>query len=241
VPAQVDPLASLVLLSLPRSLSTFAYHAARQALQLSGPTWVTDGEVLNLDRHLLTVREQPGCAKYNRQRSCRPAQWSALHDFLTDVTRPTGRCYKDVVQPFLMVDWLRERPQYRVLVIVPDVAHVAASMTRMRWIYPANAADGGDSRLERIVRGLLRANHALATVTAERVAYADLTSSTTALRDALKRLYPERPVPALNEHTPAFARYRETVKAADAGPVYAQAAAFVETLAGKQSFVGGGV
>ena len=44
------PPASLFVVSLPRSLSTVTYHAARRALGLAEPTWTTDGEILNLRR-----------------------------------------------------------------------------------------------------------------------------------------------------------------------------------------------
>ena len=44
---------SLFVLSLPRSLSTLLYHAAREAMTLCEPAWTSDGEILNADRYAL--------------------------------------------------------------------------------------------------------------------------------------------------------------------------------------------
>jgi hypothetical protein len=47
-------LPSLFVVGLPRSLATLVFHVARLALRLKEPTWTTDGEVMNVDRFVMT-------------------------------------------------------------------------------------------------------------------------------------------------------------------------------------------
>ncbi|MES2639477.1 MAG: glycosyltransferase [Myxococcota bacterium] len=181
-------LPSLFVLSLPRSLSSVVYHAARGALGLAEPTWTTDGEILNLDRHALRSggRDEGGGKFLVPGRD--PNRGDEVLAYLDQVVAREGFAYKDVVQPFVCARW-RGISALRVLRIRRPLADIAASVLERGWRYPAHAvgADGTDP--DDVLRGLLQAERALDSIPAVEVAYDDLVADEAALEGALSHLY----------------------------------------------------
>jgi hypothetical protein len=111
--------------------------------------------------------------------------------FLNHIVRPKGYIYKDVVQPFVVSEWLAGQ-KFRVLYIRRNLAEVALSMLRQGWRYPGQASSRSDEPDLAMLEGLVRAEEALSRLPALRVEYDDLVADEEALWTALKRLYPER-------------------------------------------------
>lgn len=187
---------SLFVIALPRSLSTLVYEQCCAALDLRSPGWTSAGEILNGDRVAISAERPSGENPKLTPPESRYAS-ERLGEFLDDVVAPTGRAYKDVVQPFVVARWLAGR-DLAVLRIRRSLADVAWSMQRAGWWYPEQVATAGEDRLDRLLSGLLRASRALDAVPAEVVELEDLLRSEEPLRAALRRLYPGRDVPPLS-------------------------------------------
>ena len=187
---------SLFVVSLPRSLSTLIHYHTGLALRLRSPAWVDAGEVLNSDR--LTIAS--GDLGSEADKFTSPDQtlrFARLTEFLDDVIKPYDSIYKDVVQPFVVSQWLR-KSNLAVLHIRRPVADVAWAMLKRRWLYPANAAPPDYPETQRLIAGLSKAAQALETVNAEHVDFDQLVSNEESLKSALQRLYPEVEIPAIN-------------------------------------------
>jgi hypothetical protein len=194
---------SLFIVALPRSLTSLVYHAARGAVALRQPEWTTDGEILNVRRFALLAEEGTveGVRYVERERD--GERFDRLLAFLGQVACAEGFAYKDVIQPYVVAEWLAARP-VRVLYIERPVPDVAYAMLERGWHYPARP-DGPepgqpypgsdpDSEAEadlerRLVAGLLRARGALAAVADQWVHYDELIHDETPLWDALRSLY----------------------------------------------------
>src|ERR1043166_8730279 len=98
--------ASLFVISLPRSLSTLTYHAARRALSLEEPVWTSDGEVLNNDRYVMYDGVPHDLGRKFTRPDTEDAIAERMSAFLDQTVRPCGFAYKDVVQPFVAARWL---------------------------------------------------------------------------------------------------------------------------------------
>ena len=181
---------SLFVLSLPRSLSTWAYEQARSALRLTSPTWTSAGEILNFDRWMV-LHCDTSDIRYTVHRDI--VQFEHLSSLLDDLVQPTGRAYKDVVQPFVLSNWLTGPvgSALRVLRIRRPLADVAWSMVRAGWHYPAAAASDEPDEAGRLLSGLLRARHAIEQPSGESVDFDTMIQDPHALPAALERLYPE--------------------------------------------------
>ena len=178
---------SLFVLSLPRSLSTVIYHAARLSLQLPEPAWTTDGEILNPDRIVLSERETHHDSKYvGLERD--PERFARMSALLDEVVRPEGRAYKDVVNPFVAATWL-QRHDLAVLKIRRDIVEVALSMREREWLYPAAASSEHASGDLALLEGLHRAWQAIEAVPGETIDYEKVVQDDAVLHDALRRLY----------------------------------------------------
>ncbi|MEO1365839.1 MAG: hypothetical protein AAFX50_01595 [Acidobacteriota bacterium] len=192
---------SLFVLSLPRSLSSFTYHLARRALGLREPSWTTDGEILNNDRHVLFRGNAHDTGlKYLHRRQC-PWMCDQITAFLDQVVQPQGFAYKDVVHPFVVADW-SALDRLAVLVIRRPVAEVAWSVVQKDWRYPGHAIDRRDrgpaAASDLPLRGLLMAETRLDDLVrrgAASVDYDDLIRDESSLTDALQALYPDASVP----------------------------------------------
>lgn len=179
---------SLFVLALPRSLSSVVYHAARSGLGLTEPTWTTDGEILNLDRHALRGRDRGDTSVKFLVPGRDPNRSDEALAFLDQVVAREGFAYKDVVQPFVCARW-RGLSELRVLRIRRPLADIAASVLNHGWTYPAHGVGADGTGPDDVVRGLLQAERALDGIPAVEVAYDDLIADESALEAALSQLY----------------------------------------------------
>lgn len=202
-------LPSLFIVSLPRSLSSFFYKCAARALGLGSPTWTSDGEVLNLDRYVLSNVGQGLSCHYLRAAD---DGFVAVRDYLAQIVRPQGMAYKDVVQPFIMTDFLRSDQELRVVRIERPVADVAYSMLRRGWTYPGDLLKHS-SAPEAVVAGLLEAQAALRKIPSKVVRFDDLAFDARVIEKVLRSLYPEAPLDEISEHHDEFQRQRDEVLA----------------------------
>jgi hypothetical protein len=201
---------SLFIVSLPRSLSTVIHYQCSQTLRLRSPAWVDGGEVLNPDRNFIF----PASSANEADKFTRPEEtvrFAQLTEFLDDVINPYGCVYKDVVQPFVVSQWLRRR-DLAVLHIRRPVAEVAWAMLKRGWMYPGHAEPPDRSERYRLITGLAKAAQVLENISAEHVDFDQLTTSEDALKAALQRLYPELEIPPINYIDRDFRERSATVK-----------------------------
>lgn len=180
---------SLFVLSLPRSLSTVVYGAARRSLGLRQPAWVTGGEILNVDRARRFRRRPELRAERYATGSREPEAFASFLGVLEDETSRLDFAYKDVVNPFVVTAW-PGLSEFRVLKVQREVEEVAFAMTARGWRYPAAAASASLDPDAALVEGLLRAERAIAAVPGAVVAYSDAAEDAEAVVDALRALYP---------------------------------------------------
>lgn len=221
-------LRSLFVVALPRSLSTLVHTQAALALGLATPRWTNAGEILNGDRAVISASElAAGHPKFTP-----PEEGYVLEQlaaFLDDVVRPTGHAYKDVVQPFAVAAWLRER-QLCVLRIARPLADVAFSMHRAGWLYPQVAGPATGAELDRFLLGLRRADLALAAIPARVLEAEELLREPEALERALSALYPEIAVPPIALFDEGFRLRREQLARDRETPAYRLLADRLEEL-----------
>lgn len=232
---------SLFVVSLPRSFSTNLLRFAQQSLGLRAPIWVTDGEVLNVDRyaHFGGVRFDEG-AKFTT-RGQNPVLHAQMLNLLEQVIAGEGHAYKDVVQPFVMSAWLGNAP-VRVIRIKRDLTEVVHAMLLQGWFYPRFAAQQhprGDrsahawrrlfqasprhyrtlllpllyrSRLtDAMVEGLARADRVLDAIPATQLHFEDLITGEDRARAALQCLYPDATLRPASYVDDTFRKIRERV------------------------------
>jgi hypothetical protein len=198
---------------------------AARMLSLRQPSWTSDGEILNLDRHV--AQRGPGrddCAKFTTH-ARDPALFAQVTAFLDATASRQGFAYKDVVQPFAVAGW-SGLCDFRVLYVHRDPAEVAYSMLRRRWYYPAAAVDpvqgprrrgrrratDGLTISEAVVRGLVLAERALEQVPAARIEFDQLLPGPDGLAAVLRKLYPDveqQPVGAEARPNPVLGRARQ--------------------------------
>ncbi|HYC01526.1 MAG TPA: hypothetical protein VEC57_20510 [Candidatus Limnocylindrales bacterium] len=120
-------------------MSSLIYSISREALGLREPRWTNEGEILNLDRHVLMGWPQLHGSRKFSMRAQHRCDREQIFAFLDDAAHREGFAYKDVVQPFALAAW-PGLARFRVLKVTRDVAEVAASMLERGWHYPAVAA-----------------------------------------------------------------------------------------------------
>ena len=202
---------SLFVVSLPRSLSTRVYDLARRSLGLSEPVWTSDGEILNLDRYALLADEVPFDALKFTHPKRQPKRFGRLLALVDQVARPEGFAYKDVVQPFVMAEWLPGRG-LAVLKIERPVPDVAWAMLERGWFYPALPGRIPPAPPERaLVEGLVKAEIALSEVPGETVRFDDLIRGPETLEAALAALYDGAAAPVPDYLDGDFRNVREAV------------------------------
>jgi len=184
---------SLFVLSLPRSLSTLVYNVSSKSLGLKTPSWTTDGEILNADRFAFLNKSHKdlGVKFLLKQRD--EKSFRATSDFLTQCVSKEGFAYKDVIQPFLVANWLKNK-NFKVLKIQRNIAEVADAMLKKGWLYPGNVFPNFDQTADSFIRALTLAWKEIEAVPGETVNYDDLIEDEETLTKALQTLYPKRPV-----------------------------------------------
>jgi hypothetical protein len=207
-----DDLRSLFVLSLPRSLSSLLYVAAARAIGLAEPAWTSDGEILNRDR----VPRRHHCLAPSDERftllGSAPDSFASMTTYLDSTALRQGFAYKDVVQPFVIGGW-EGLGDFEVLKVRRNVAEVAYTMLKRKWLYPARAASIFDAHPWALVEGLVRAEAVFEALPGETVEYADAVLDHESLEDALRRLYPDAPLAPLRYIDRGFVRTRRRLEA----------------------------
>jgi len=184
---------SLFIVSLPRSLSSMIYYIARVVLGLNAPSWTSDGEILNIDRYALYPGPRHDMSIKFLLKEKNAALFQVAIDFLNQATVPAGFAYKDVVQPFVVSEWLRSS-RFCVLRIKRDLTDVAFYMLRQGWHYPRFASRSEGDLEEMVIEGIIRADMALDCVPGEQVDYDNLMADESVLRNVLVKLYPNHAI-----------------------------------------------
>ena len=156
---------------------------------MNAPSWTSDGEILNIDRYALSPGPRHDTSIKFLLKEKNAALFQVAIDFLDQATVPTGFAYKDVIQPFVVSEWLRSS-QFRVLRIRRNLTDVAFSMLGQGWHYPRFASRNEGKLEEMVIEGIIRADMALDCAQGEQVDYDDLMADESVLRNALVKLYP---------------------------------------------------
>lgn len=184
-------LPSLFIVSLPRSLSSRVFQYARLALGLKEPGWVSDGEILNPDRHLLS-EDRTSSSHYLPADGADP-RVARIDQILRNTIEPSGFAYKDVTQPLHVANYLQQHGgALRILRIDRSIPDVAMAMIARGWTYPSRLSEPDLEPTSALVSGLLAAKRALELVPGHAIDFDDLTTERDALRRALQLLYPGR-------------------------------------------------
>lgn len=202
---------SLFVVALPRSLSSIIYQALVKCTGLKEPIWTSDGEILNADRFVLLPGPNEHLSrKFTLERS-EGAVFRKITEFLDQVTSPHGFAYKDVVQPFVVGEWIkRHRPP--TIKVRRQLTDVAYSMLEHGWLYPNRLFPKAASAELGLVQGLIRAQSSLDSAPGVEVDFDELVSDERVLDAALARAYGEdqdiRPARYIDRH---FRRRREEI------------------------------
>jgi hypothetical protein len=188
-----DNAPSLFIVSLPRSLSSAVYFNAQRALLLKESTNVAEGELLNGDRYTgYGIAGEQAWRRFARK-ELDPNTYYLSRLILDHVVQPTGHIYKDVVQPFVVADWLKDRDLH-VLHLTRRLPDVAFAMLRRNWLYPGHGSGQQDDQELAFLEGLVLADTVLSRLAAARADYDDLIADEEVLWALLRRLYPARPL-----------------------------------------------
>lgn len=202
---------SLFLVALPKSLSSYTYHVCRRSVSLREPSWTSDGEILNPERFVFSREpEETGWPKYIPP-EVNPLLFDQLIDFLSQIASPEGFIYKDVIQPFVVTQWLPDSP-LRVLKITRNLTDVVFAMRKWNWVYPQTAChrpEVSDDPEAAIIIGLDRAQRTLMEMPGESIDYDTLIRDEQPLWSILNRLYPDRVAPRLDYMDDAFCQRRD--------------------------------
>ena len=181
---------SLFILSLPRSLSSNIQRSVTQTGFLKNPFWTSSGEILNLDRLKSVVARKKNEKSHYLTISSGADRYQELLNYLDESVFERGYVFKDVVQPFVITQWLSKNP-YPVIKIQRNFNEIVYRMIKQQWFYPVNASDGSEKNLHNMVVGLRRGWKAIQSVPGITLNYADLVESEEPLRIALSELYPD--------------------------------------------------
>jgi len=205
-------LCSLFVVSLPRSLSSLLYAAAAHALGLAEPNWTSDGEILNRDRVPRRLQSLAPADERFALLGSAPEVFGDMRGHLDSTALRRGFAYKDVVQPFVVGGW-DGLGDFKVLKVRRNVAEVAYTMLKRRWLYPARAASVFGDYPWTLVEGLVRAEAVLDALPGETVEYADAVLDHDPLGRALRRLYPDAQVAPTPYIDRGFVRTRRRLEA----------------------------
>ena len=205
-----SPVKSLFVVSLPRSLSTVIYHAAIRSVGLDEPRWTSDGEILNLDRFVLFPGPRRDVGRKFLRKDSEPDVFFDAMAFLDQVAAPTGYGYKDVVQPFLVSEWIT-RSGVRAIRIKRSVADVAYAMLNGRWRYPARLFPRTKDVELALLKGLVLADRALDAMPAQQIDFDQIILDEAPVQAALATLYGHRPIKRVRFIDVRFKQVREQI------------------------------
>jgi glycosyltransferase involved in cell wall biosynthesis len=214
---QNDEAPSLIVIGLPRSLTSLTYQWSARALALRRPSWTTDGELLNADRFTFAPSSERAAAAQHFLSGADGGAYDACLEFARTVIQPRGHAYKIVTQPSIVNAMVAggDLASLRFLRIVRNLPDVALALIQRGWMYPSRL-DGDDSSPEGLLRGLLRAQRLLREVPAIEVHYDDIVWRPKVLGDKLQALYPELTVEEGSPHLlqgEGFERARDEILA----------------------------
>ncbi|MFB6346465.1 MAG: hypothetical protein ABEK50_11950, partial [bacterium] len=168
---------SLILVSVPKSLSTLTVDFIQEALSLKRPQWTTAGEVLNTDRmthssgigasgqRFLTADEDSDTPEDEPEQTFgdqHDRQFERLLQYLDHVVQAENFLYKDVIQPFVSAEYIRASEINSIYLHRP-LTDVAYFMIQNDWYFPGNAVEGSAYPEENLILGLHRAQKTLRT------------------------------------------------------------------------------
>ena len=134
----------LLLVGLPRGITSFTYNVVIMATNCKSPNYVTAGEILNqqrfmpdsegLPKGIVEIYEQlKGHVFYNRNIET----FGPLWDLLDRV--PRDYCFKDVVQPWAVKSYLEKNPdRFRVIYLRRPLDQVRFALDRISWNWSAD-------------------------------------------------------------------------------------------------------
>jgi hypothetical protein len=185
---KADLLRSLFVVALPTSLSSVVYKAARDCLGLQNPSWTSDGELLNADRFVLISEPSDALGRKFIVEKRERTLFRKVTEFLDQVVATHGFAYKDVVQPFIVGNWIKKNlpPTLKVKRSIADVAY---SMLEKKWHYPKRLCAKAEPVELAVIQGLLLAQEALDSIPGTEVDFDRLISDEKSLHAALTSLY----------------------------------------------------
>jgi hypothetical protein len=201
---------SLFLISMPRSLSTLTYHVILRATGLREPLWTSAGEILNVDRFALSPERMSNESRKFLDEELDPTLFAAATEFLNQLVLPVGYAYKDVVQPFVVAEWLKTS-RFHAIRIKRSVADIAFSMLNQHWYYPRRLFPEIKKLELALVKGLIRAERTLDSIDAEQIDFDELILDEKPLRVALARFYPNVSIDAVRYIDANFAIMRQNI------------------------------
>lgn len=202
---------SLIVVSLPCSLSTFVYHASRLLLGLSEPSGVSDGEFLNGDRWRELPQELSGWSNdWKFALETNHLVFDKLMAFACSSFIPEGCIYKDVVNPWV-VSQLINNKNVSFLRIKRPIADVAYAMLQRNWLYPSNVISDKHERLHDLVHGLIDAEQTLDALGGALLSFDELINDESCIEGVLKRLYPSYTFKKIRYIDDEFRRVSESI------------------------------
>ena len=170
--------------------------------------WVTDGEILNLDRHILTpdkFEKKVESLKYLR-REAAPEIFHRAISFLNDCTTSKGFIYKDVTHPFILADWPGLKKLTPIYLHRP-LTDVAYSVIKRSWTWPAHAITRKEIGRSHILQGLIAAQDCLMNIPARRLNFDEIIYRP----DVLNELLIDYPLTSVNLLTDEFCQHRDHI------------------------------
>jgi len=170
--------------------------------------WTTDGEILNLDRHILLsnmLGKEADSIKYLHRKAA-PESFHRAMSFLDECTHSKGYLYKDVTQSFLLSAWPR-LSEFTTIYLHRSVVDVAYSVLGRNWDWPAHVINRKNPSRADVLHGLLLAEECLKAIPARIIDFDEVIHSP----QLLEKLLPEYPVTPVNFLTDDFCRQRDAI------------------------------
>jgi len=189
--------------------------------------WASDGEILNLDRHIFLSHRNPNevrSLKYLRIEQS-PQLFHQGIQFLESCTCSSGYIYKDVVQPFILSSWPGLKDFTSVYLHRP-LADIAYSVLKQGWDWPAHAITRNDAEKNDIIQGLITAEQVLRKIPAKRIEFEDLVNDASTLQRTLSE-YQLTPIDYL---TSDFLQKRDMVLQTRETSEYKELEAWIKTI-----------